>query len=372
VTAALKIHNTYVPSDGPKHCDIMGVGEAPGKDEEREGRPFVGRSGSVLNSFFADRLGLSRDDFYVSNLSKYRPHKNDFKNLLSSPQLEEGLKELREEIAQVNPKVIVALGAWPLFFLTGKTNDKGEVGTGIMNWRGSLLPNALVEGGPKVLASLHPAFLLRNWKWHPIAYDDWYKVKAQAEFRELRYPQYELLVDPPDMDEIVKEMCQAEYLSVDIENWADRTISCVGFADRLDRALVVTSLQEGWQESVAKLLASPAKKIFQFGAYDINFMYRFYGWKTVNYYFDTYVAAATLMPEFPRGLDFLTSVYTSFPYYKVERKTWKKTQDLTMLWQYNGKDDIAELTIALVQMKELKEEFGWDGHRPLTVPSSYD
>jgi uracil-DNA glycosylase len=361
LTSAPKINSTYVPSDGPKHCDIMCVGEAPGKDEEREGRPFVGRAGNVVNCFFADRLGLTRDQFYMTNLGKYRPYKNDFRHYLDTPQLEEGLKELREEIEQVKPKVIIAMGNWPLYFLTGKTNDKGEPGKGIGNWRGSVLPNTFIEGGPKVLASYHPAFLLRNWKWHPVCYQDWERANEETAFPEIRYPEYDLLVDPPDVEDVVREMAGAEFLECDIETFRDQTIACVGFCDRLDRTLVLTFKNPAWREYTEILLSSSAKKIFQFGAFDINFLWRFYRIRTVGYYFDTYVAAATITPEFPRGLDFLTSIYTRLPYYKVERKEWKKTMDMNVLWSYNGKDNISEFTIAMKQMEELREDFGWTG-----------
>jgi uracil-DNA glycosylase family 4 len=350
----------------------MFVGEAPGKDEEAQGRPFVGRAGNVVNQFFADRLGLTRDRFFCANLCNNRPFKNDFKNVLGSDELQAGLERLRADIERVNPRVIVAAGAWPLFFLTGKTNDKGVAGTGIMNWRGSVLPNALVKGGPKVVASLHPAFLLRNWKWHPIAYDDWFKAQRHVSIEGLGYPEYELLVDPPNISELVQEAIESEWMSCDIENFTDRSISCVGFAYDVKKAIVITSLKEGWQENVQAMLDTPAGKIFQFGAYDINFMFRFYGWKTRNYRFDTYVAAASLTPEFPRGLDFLTSIYTPFPYYKVERKEWKTSQDLGLLWEYNGKDDIAELMIGLEQMIELRERFGWTSNTPMTVPSRFE
>lgn len=372
MTSQPKIHKIVVPNDGPDDAEIMFVGEAPGKDEEAEGRPFVGRAGSVVNQFFADRLGLNRDRFFCANLCNNRPHKNDFKNVLGSDELKLGLERLRADIERVNPRVIIAAGAWPLFFLTGKTNDKGIAGTGIMNWRGSVLPNALVKDGPKVVASLHPAFLLRNWKWHPIAYDDWTKAQRHVSIEGLNYPQYELLVDPPDIEEHIRQATEAEFMSIDIENFADRTISCVGFAYDTSRALVITFQKEGWKEDVQRLLETPSKKILQFGAYDINFMFRFYGWRTRNYFFDTYVAAASLTPEFPRGLDFLTSIYTPFPYYKVERKEWKATQDLGKLWEYNGKDDIAELMIALEQMEELREKFNWKESITMTVPSRFE
>lgn len=119
MTSSPRIHSVYVPSDGPKHADIMVVGEAPGKEEESQGRPFAPRegrgpmnAGDLINSYFLNRCGIDREEVYYSNLCKYRPHKNWFRHCLQTPQLEEGLKELVEEIEQVNPKVIIAAGAW--------------------------------------------------------------------------------------------------------------------------------------------------------------------------------------------------------------------------------------------------------------------
>jgi hypothetical protein len=175
----------------------------------------------------------------------------------------------------------------------------------------------------------------------------------------LGYPEYEVLVDPPNLPEIVEEMCAADWLSFDIETFGPGNMSCFGVTDSPDRALVITYQNSGGFEHARRILESPAKKIAQYGTFDCNFLHHFYGWKVQNFAFDTYVASAELMPEFPRGLDFLTSVYTDFPYYKEERKIWKESMDLSMLWGYNAKDVVATWIIAFEQMKELEELYGW-------------
>lgn len=362
------VGSTRVPAEGPKDAKVMFVGEAPGGDEEEHGRPFVGYSGDLARRYLTDRVGLHAGsstlrgaeysrEVYLTNLCKYRPKKNEFERLIGTPQLKIGLEELAEDIKEVNPVVIVAAGAWPLYFLTGKTNDRGDIGTGIGNWRGSIVPCTLVEGY-KVLATFHPAFVQRSFGWHPVFYHDLHRLKTEMEYRDIRYPKYDLLVDPENDDEIVEEMCQAEFLECDVENFGDRSLACIGFCDRWDRTLVLTFRNPLWVEYARKLLLSKAKKIFQFGAYDINYLWRFYKIEVVNYFFDTYIAAASLMPEFPRGLDFLTSLYTAFHYYKEERKTWRETMNLELLWEYNGKDNIAEFRIAMQQIDELEELFG--------------
>ena len=364
MTSKPLVHSTYVPSDGPKYADIMVVGEAPGKEEEEQGRPFAARegrgpmnAGDLINSYFRNRCGIAREQVYYTNLAKYRPYKNSFRNLLDTDQLAEGLVELTEEIQQVNPKVIIASGAWPMYFLTGKTNDKGEVGTGIMNWRRSVVKNTLVEDGPKVICSLHPAYILRNWRWHPIFAEDLIRAVEESKFSEIRYPEYELLIDPDD-DDLLEELRHARYLSCDAETFGPE-LACFGFADSEKRGAVFTFRNPALEDITAYLLTGPARKILQYGTYDRNWSKRFIGVEIENVYFDTYVAAASLLPEFPRGLDFLISVYTRFAYYKEERKIWKETTNLDLLWQYNGKDIIGTYIVAMAQMKDLAELHGW-------------
>lgn len=365
-----KLSTIRVRPDGPLDAKIMVVGEAPGKEEEMQGRPFAPReqgrmnAGNLINRYFQDRWGVPRSEIYYTNLGRYRPYKNDFKHYLGTEQLEEGLEELRTDIARIRPNVIVAAGNWPLYYLTGqcgtdKLGRRTKPGTGIMNWRGSIIPCTLVEG-VKVFCSLHPAYILRNWGWHPIFAEDLGKIKRESTYPEIRSPQYESFINPPSdvMDTLVSEMCHAEWLSIDIETFPTNTASCIGFSDRVDRALCITHEYAGWRDIAGTLLSSPARKIFQYGTFDTNFLKRFHRLETNNWAFDTYIAAASLMPEFPKRLDFLTSIHTDFPFYKVERKEWKQTGDMQKLWSYNIKDVIATLMIAHRQMEELTRIFG--------------
>lgn len=357
------VGSIYIPADGPRDANIMVVGEAGGKDEEKSHppRPFIGKAGELINRYMRDYVGFPRERIFYTNLSKFRPEKNKFEFLLGTPELEAGIAELKQEIIDVNPNVVVAAGAWPLYFLTGRTNDKGEQGTGIMNWRGSVIPSTLVPG-KKVLCSMHPAFLIRNWGWHPVFRLDLQRLVEESTFPEIRSIQYETFIEPSpsDLSQLVHEMSRADWLTVDIENFTNRELACVGFADSEKRALCITFATPDWLEAIREIFEGPAKKIFQFGAYDINYMSKFYRIVVKNYAFDTYVAAASVTPEFPRALDFLTSIYTPMPYYKEDRKSWKKTGNLRILWEYNCKDVIGDFIVAMGQMKELREKFGRD------------
>lgn len=378
-----KISDVRVPNEGPDSARIMCVAESPGETEVRERRPLVGMSGQQLN-YYLERAGSPREETFVANLSQFRPNRNNFKLLISSigkdsvevgPVLAECIDLLIEDILRVDPEIIIALGNWPMFFLTGKFSPKqgssGGPGTGIGNHRGSIWPCTLVPGY-KVYCSHHPAFLLRAHKWKVIFADDLKRAVTDIETygREIVRPQYESYIDPPGdiLNHLSTEFANAEWLSIDIETFPDRTMSCFGVSDGDQRALCMTFNRSETWEVAEMLLACPAKKIMQFGTYDVNFLHRFYSWKTENLYWDTLIASATLLPEFPRKLDFLTSIYTRFPYYKEERKEWKMTGDMNILWEYNLKDVIATYQIAMVQLQAMEERFPGVDARTFRVP----
>jgi uracil-DNA glycosylase family 4 len=358
------VGNVYVPHEGRTGANIMIVGEAPGADEERKGRPFIGASGDLLMRYLG-RHRVPRHDVWLTNLCKYRPHMNKFETVLGSSQLADGLEELKQEIDLVKPSVIIAMGNWPLYYLTGHcgtNNNKPKPGSGITNYRGSVLPNTLLPGGPKVLATYHPAFIIRpqGFGMHPVFHMDLGRGIEESEFPEIRYPQYTSYINPPDgeLNRLVDEMLASKMISIDIETFGS-TLACVGMTSSENWGLCMT-FEDGRAWPISEyILQSQTPKMFQFGAFDINYLEHFYGWETRGYGegigWDTYIASASLMPEFPRGLDFLTSIYTRFPYYKTERKEWKETGDLMTLWEYNIKDIIATLMIGNAQAKELGE-----------------
>jgi len=147
----MSIGTQRVGFEGPDNYNIMLVGEAPGAEEQGQGRPFVGRSGQLLERYLERNL-VTRSQVKLANLSKYRPgtNHNKFEVLLGSTQLEDGLGELSEEIKRARPNVIIALGNWPLYYLTGKCGldkTKPKPGSGILLYRGSRLPALPKFGG---------------------------------------------------------------------------------------------------------------------------------------------------------------------------------------------------------------------------------
>src|SRR5438445_3043293 len=149
------ISNIYVPPSGPRDAKILFVGEAPGQEEVKQREPFVGESGNKLTTCLG-RNGISREEVLLANLCPFRPPRNDFRALLGTPQLREGIAELTALIASTRPTVICALGNWPLYFLTGKHGK--APGAGILNWRGSILSCCIAGlSDIKVIPTIHPA-----------------------------------------------------------------------------------------------------------------------------------------------------------------------------------------------------------------------
>ncbi len=132
--------------EGNPEADLMFIGEGPGADEDRQGRPFVGRAGELLTKMI-HAMQFNREDVYIANIVKCRPPNNrvpeESEAALCMPYLE-------RQIELVKPRVMVLLGATPVKYITGLT--------GITKLRGRWLEYR----GIKVMPTFHPAYLLRN------------------------------------------------------------------------------------------------------------------------------------------------------------------------------------------------------------------
>ena len=139
-------------SDGAPSARIMMVGEAPGGDEDRIGRPFVGRAGQLLDRMLA-AIGLDRTKVYIANVVPWRPPGN------RAPTLQETaicLPFVRRQIQLVNPRLLVCLGGSSAQTLLGLKE-------GITRTRGQWFDYAHDDGAViKALPMLHPAYLLRQ------------------------------------------------------------------------------------------------------------------------------------------------------------------------------------------------------------------
>jgi uracil-DNA glycosylase family 4 len=148
-------------ADGNPASRIMFIGEAPGRDEDRQGLPFVGRAGQLLDKMMA-AIHLDRSSAYITNVLNWRPPEN------RDPSPEEAamcLPFLRRHIELVNPGLIILLGAVAARHVMGFSE-------GIMKLRGRWLEYRVGEIMVPVLPTLHPAYLLRQPAHKKLAWRD--------------------------------------------------------------------------------------------------------------------------------------------------------------------------------------------------------
>ncbi|MEP9371043.1 uracil-DNA glycosylase [Mesorhizobium sp. KR1-2] len=156
-------------ADGNPEGAVMLVGEAPGRDEDLEGLPFVGRSGQLLDRMLAS-IGLDRNSVYIANVIPWRPPGNR----TPTPHETEICRPFIErQIELANPKVLVTLGGPSAKLLLDTTE-------GILRLRGNWRTHQTKSGEViPAMPTLHPAYLLRNPAHKKLAWRDFLEVKAK-------------------------------------------------------------------------------------------------------------------------------------------------------------------------------------------------
>jgi len=167
----LKLRATnLVFADGNPEADIMLVGEAPGREEDLQGKPFVGRSGQLLDRMLG-AIGLDRTKVYIANTVPWRPPGN---RTPSPSEVAVCLPFLYRQIELVAPKVLVALGG-------ASASTLFETDTGITRLRGQWRDLTIGQHTMRAVATLHPAYLLRQPAAKRLAWQDLLAVRAALE-----------------------------------------------------------------------------------------------------------------------------------------------------------------------------------------------
>lgn len=353
---------------GPTNAKIMLIGEAPGETEEKLRKPFTGASGRLLDQLLL-KNGIRRDSLYITNAIKVRPPGNKLDRLGELGLTKEQFRpELMEEIDRVRPNICILLGNTPLEFIA----HHGQV----TKWRGSTLSYSIKGREQKVIPTIHPAACMRNWTYSYFLNFDIQKAIREAEFPELKRMEREYLCNPT-YTEVIEHLnrmeAEATHISLDLETYMKTgLIRCIGLGDAPNWAISIPILRPGmkpaWSHSeevtiltkIHNLLTNPSKRIIaQNATFEMSQMSPLTGGK-MNIWMCTMRAHALLYPEFPHGLDFLTSIYTDVPYYKDEGKVGSdKGTDYDSLLKYNCKDVAVTFEVALELERELKEIGMW-------------
>jgi uracil-DNA glycosylase family 4 len=358
-----------VGGSGPLDARIVMVGEAPGAEEERLGKPFIGTSGELLTNIMHG-LGLSREEVYITNVVKERPPSNNIEKfikfergrVLAIPEYYTYEKLLYEELATTNANIYIAIGNVAMYALTRQEK--------ITKRRGSILRGTQI-GGKKVISIIHPASALRNYiSTHFIRFD-LRRAMEESAFPEIRLPARNIRIEPNFIESMAYlNQCQeAEKIGFDIEVMNEE-ISCISFALSPFDVISIPFVMEGrdyfsvdqegtiWRE-IAKILENPLIiKVGHNVCFDSTFIFIKYGIRSCNLK-DTMVASSICYPDFPKGLDFVTSICTKEPYYKDDGKKWFKFGgSIKDFWVYNAKDS----AVCLESETSLKAEVQRQGN----------
>ena len=303
-----------VPGFGPPHAKLAIVGEALGAEEARQGRPFVGPAGSILEQCL-HAAGLIRSDCYITNVVKERPPGNVIDPFYTNAKgfTERGkayVDSLREELAEVSPNAIVTLGNVATAALTSVKSVTKYRGYVLAGWEGW-----------KVIPTIHPAAALRGqYLYRYLISWDLEKAKLESRHSGIRRPPRELITTFSSVQDAVwwvHEMAKAPRISVDIEV-LNYEIALIGLSDRPGRAVSIPLADSCWGDpyvelplwrAIAELLANDSVKVFQNGIFDIYFLATKCGLVVNGKLEDTMIAHHLCYPDLNKSLAFLGSLY---------------------------------------------------------------
>jgi len=329
------------------------IGEAPGTDELRLGEPFVGMSGRFLSALLA-RAGTSREACLLANVCQHHPPANElasFEWLGSEIQL--GIAQLEKDLAEYNPNIIVCLGGAALHALKGtqqpsKRKQKGKFVYAWQHspteWRGTLFKDSKER---KCLATLHPAYCLRDYATTPLLQLDLRRAVEESSSFKLVLPQRLFITDASE-DELVRMLDDIRKyrhtVAIDIEGYVG-SMSCISFATSASLAFIVPffdkqlnplpgSSPRVWR-AMANVLEDPSvPKILQNSLYDTFVLQYSYNIRVRNVLHDTMLRHWEYYCELEKNLGLQASIYTKEPYYKGERKS----QDDKTFFEYCCRD----------------------------------
>ena len=160
--------------DGNISAKIMIIGEGPGAQEDKEGKPFVGRAGKLLDKML-ESIHLNRTKVYISNVVNYRPPAN---RRPTEVEIERYLPYLKNHIEIINPKILLLLGSTALNALIGNESV-------ISKARGKWIQKEIGTVKPLIIASFHPAFLMRQPEQKKLAWIDLKMIRDKSKILKI-------------------------------------------------------------------------------------------------------------------------------------------------------------------------------------------
>jgi uracil-DNA glycosylase family 4 len=386
---------TYVPPSGNLSAKLAIVGEQPGIDEirARPPKPFIGAAGKALDECLR-MTRVMRSNVYLTNVIKDldAPLKH-YINIDSRgkwtihPDGYTYINELADELSKLNLNCVLALGNVALLALTNRV--------GITKWRGSVLESTIVKG-LKVVPTFHPATFIPpkfNFLNKPLICEDILRAATESEFHEIRRTPRNIKTRPNFQESIsTLDYCyemglRGQTLAIDIEV-INRELDCISIGWARDQAISIPfrdhngdyfSVEQEYKIMVliAHLIQEP--RITKVGAnfiFDLQFLFHKYGIIPRGIEHCTQIAQKISFPDFPAGLDAVTTMYTDIPYYKQDGKQWMKmgVGSWEEWWNYNGMDSIVPVEALPKQLQTLADQQNsetYERQRKLIKPLIY-
>jgi len=320
----------------------MFIGEAPGREEDEGGRPFIGSAGKVLNKILFYVPFTTRKSSRISNIIKCRPPNN---RPPTDQEIKNCLPYLLEEIKEINPTNLVALGSTATQALTGKD----------LTWRGMIVKDLYFN--LPTLITYHPSYILRgNWGEISTVVHDISKLQNPPK----EYSQ-EYILEPSDelLTHYLFDTWKDSPVAVDIETTANfvggpdpyrDSIIGIGFCGEPGVALSLhlSNFSPQRWKIIKTFLEGNTPKVFQNNQFDRYFLLLHQGIKVKNMVWDTFDSMNLIKSDSPRDLDFLRSIYTNIPPYKHKyKKPWELPKEA--LGHYNCLDVDTTLQVSINQ-----------------------
>lgn len=246
------------------------------------------------------------------------------------------LSRLQSRLSILKPNLVITLGniaTWALLNNSKLSTIRGTV------VNSTLIPNL------KVIPTYSPETVIKSWDLKSILIADLIKAKRESLFPEIHRPNRELWIKPelPDLQTFYNRyLANAKVITYDIETMANSHITCIGFAASATHAICVPFFDSEsptgnyWPDAASEIRAwnwvryllqqHPAKKLAQNGVYDMQWLWRKAGIRINNPAEDTMILHHAMLPEMPKSLGFLASIYTNEPAWKNMRKHVKQTE----------------------------------------------
>ena len=367
-----------VPPSGNPEAKLVICGEQPGFHEihnKPRPMPFVGPAGHGLNACL-QMAGISRNEIYLTNVIKEGDHPlNYYIDLDSRGKYtisQDGwtyIKELGEELAALSPNIVVAMGNIALLALTNRV--------GITKWRGSVLESELVPG-LKVIPTFHPATFIPpkfNFLNKPLIVFDLKRAVNEMSSPKINRTLRHVYIKPNFEQSIGwLDHCYAlglknMVIDIDIEV-LNEEVDCFAVAILPTETMSIPLrdhngdyLSPEQELAVMRRLGHilEDERIAKRGAnfiFDTQFLLRRYGFRPRGRLHCTQIAQKIALPDYPAGLDFVTSMHTDIPYYKQDGKKWMKmgTGSWEQWWNYNGMDTLATAAAHPHQIDDLRSQ----------------